>query len=124
MKTNGTKLSESRKRENIAVRLAGRVKNFTGKGPDVIRVKIDKGLVTVRLKWLLTEQERKYLYNCKRKNLELIGTMRNNLNEQLKNRLLRVVAQLFDGQVEILGIDEERFQENISIRVQVWEKAS
>lgn len=124
MKTNGTRLSVNEKRENIAVRLAGRVKNFTGKGPDVIRVQIEKGLVTVRLKWLLTEQERRYLHNCKRKNLDAVETMRNDLNRQLKTRLLGVVSHLFDEQVEMLGIDEERFQENIIVRVRAWEKAS
>lgn len=109
------------KEENIAVRLSGRIKNFTGKGPAVIKVKFDKNLATVQLKWVLNNLEKSFLKDCI--NQDLVETMRSKLYEDAKGNLSRAFSQVFKSDIRIVDVKEELLQEKISFQVEVDEIA-
>ncbi len=109
------------KEENIAVRLSGRIKNFTGRSPAVIKVKFNENKATVQLKWVLNNIEKSFLSNCK--NQDLVDSMTSKLHEDAKGNLSRAFSQVFRSDIRILDVTEELLQEKISIQVQLYEIA-
>lgn len=108
--------------QNIAVRLSGKVKNFTGRGPGVIKVKINDNFVTVQFKWFLTAMEKEFLENCNDK--RLVNKMRHDLLEVAKDYLHRAFSEVFQSEVKIMEVNEDSLQEKLSIQVQVMGLAS
>lgn len=105
------------KEENVAVRLSGKVKNFTGRGPAVIKVKINDNVATVQFKWILNSIEKSFLHNCT--NQELVTTMQSKLHDNAKGYLLRAFSEVFNSEARILEVKEESLQEKLSIQAQV-----
>lgn len=116
-------LKRTSKEENIAIRLSGKVKNFTGRGPAVIQVKFNSDLATVKFKWILNNSERSFLTSCTN-HQDLVETMQTKLFENVKGNLLRAFSEVFNCEVKILDVNEESFQEKLSIKAQIKEIAS
>lgn len=110
------------KEEIIAVKLSGRVKNFTGRTPAIIKVRIQDSMVSIHLKWIITDKEKDLLKNAI--NQELENAMRNRLNEFTKKSLYRVFEGIFGRQTVIKQIDGDLFQENLIVHAQISELAS
>lgn len=109
------------KEENIAFRLSGKVRNFTGRGPAVIKVKFEDDFATVKFKWILNNIEKNFISNCT--NQELVDSMRSSLFENAKGNLLRAFSEVFNREVQILELNEESLQEMLSVQVRVREIA-
>lgn len=108
--------------QNIAVRLSGKVKNFTGRGPGVIKVKINDSLATVQLKWFLTAIEKRFLETCN--DQKVVYEMRNELIEHATGNLYRAFTEVFNSDVRIMKVDEHLIQEKLSIQVEIMEQVS
>lgn len=121
---NRTRLAKrfTTKEENIAIRLSGRVKNFTGRSPAVIKVKIEDNLATVQFKWILTNIEKKFLSSCN--DTALVGEMQSELLDVASRNLNRAFSEVFNSEVKILQINEDLLQEKLRIQVQVLDLVS
>lgn len=119
-RTKNSKIKE----DNIAIasRLSGKVRNFTGKTPAVIKVKIEGCLATVQLKWILTNIEKKFLYNCRDK--AIIGEMRSKLLTVARHHLNRAFSEVLNSEVKIIDVNEELLQEKLRFQVQVLDLVS
>lgn len=110
------------KEENVAIRLAGKVKNFAGKTPGVIKVKIDDSLVNVQFKWFLSHNERSLLRNFQ--DQTVVNAMRNQWIEVAQGKLLQALSEVFDHEVKVVEIREESLQEKLNIQVRLLDTAS
>lgn len=108
--------------ENVAIRLSGKVKNFTGKTPGVIKVKIDDSLINVQFKWFLSTTEKLILRNFE--DQSVVNAMRNQWIEVAKGRLVKALWEVFDQEVKVLEINEESLQEKLNIQVRLLGSAS
>lgn len=117
-----TRLKITTKEENVAVRLSGKVKNFTGKTPGVIKVKINDSLVNVQFKWFLSSTEKSILRNFQ--DQTVVNAMRNQWIEVAQGRLLQALSEVFDQEVKVLEIKEESLQEKLNIQVRLLGTAS
>lgn len=110
------------KEENIAIRLSGKVKNFTGNTPGVIKVKINDSLVNVQFKWFLSSMERSILQNFS--DQSVVSAMRKQLIEVAQGKLVQALSEVFDKEVKVLEVHEESLQEKLNIQVRLLDSAS
>lgn len=115
-------IRNSTKEESIAFRLAGKIKNFTGRGPVVIKVHFEEKLVTVQLKWILTRLEKKFLIECNDK--KLVESMRLQLKEEVEAKFLRAFSEVLDNEIKIIDVNEEALQEKLTLQAELWELVS
>lgn len=110
------------KEQNLAMRLSGKVKNFTGKTPGVIKVKIDDSLVKVQFKWFLSSIEKSTLRSFH--DQTIVNAMRNQWIELVQGKLIKALSEVFNQEVKVLEINEESLQEKLNIQVKLLDSAS
>lgn len=119
---NKLKLVNAKKEQSIAVRLAGKVKNFTGKTPAIIQAKIRENLVTIRFSWNLNETEKGISKNCN--DPDLVNLLRNKSLEYIKSKLFIVVTGVLGRNIKLKEIEGDFFQEEVIVQFQLMDLAS
>lgn len=110
----------STKEENIAIKLAGKIKNFTGRTPAIIRVKINDSMVTIHFKWVVRESEKTSIAE----NPDVSKKMQKLLFEVAKERLARFLPLVFGREIEFYRLDGDISQENLTVQVQLLDMVS
>lgn len=110
----------SKKEENIAVKLSGRIKNFTGRTPAIIKVRINAPMVTIHFKWVVRDSEKSLISQ----NPDTLNKMHKRLCDFTKESLDRILPGVFGSKIEFYRLDSDEFQENLIVQVQLLNKES
>lgn len=123
MKTETAKWAKSTtKEENIAIKLSGRIKNFTGRSPAIIKVRINASIVTIHLKWFVSESEKRRI--ATENSNEIDHGKHKELMEFTRRNLLKVLPGVFGNRFEIYDFDGDSYQENLVVQIQLLDLVS